>query len=114
MKVEIKDIWFVTDLPLEAVCKRLNWSNIVQDAEDYWEWCIGKFEGIELDITRTHTKPANDVNTRIFRVDSKEIDPALKEKLVSRLKVFLSVIHCGEWKYTNGNDYEQSTLETTS
>jgi hypothetical protein len=52
------DVWFRTHLPLNQLAVELGADIRVEDCENYWEWVIASFEGIEIDLTRTHTVPS--------------------------------------------------------
>jgi hypothetical protein len=106
MAVKITDVWFRSTLPLAEVAARLGLLDVSEDAENYWAWVIGTLDGVRLDITRTHTRPAGEVDTRAFVQGRGGFSTALLEELVRRLRAFVSgPITCGSWQYRSGNDF---------
>ncbi|HWG43485.1 MAG TPA: hypothetical protein VN688_11920 [Gemmataceae bacterium] len=83
---EITDIWFRSVCSLEQIAEALGLSDATYDAEDYWAWMIGTLANVELDVTRTHTCPAELTDTRIFQVDSGTIGKDLIAEIVARLR----------------------------
>jgi len=85
------------------------------DAENHWEWVIGSYRGVTLDITRTHTEKPSVTTTAIFLIDAAGPDPIPRrafprqvlEALVSDLKqAGVEVVSVGKRNYVRGNDYE--------
>jgi hypothetical protein len=66
----ISDVWFRSPAGLAEIVQALGLSDVKYDAENYWAWAIGKLDGIQLDVTRTHQQSAASVDTRIFRLDN--------------------------------------------
>jgi hypothetical protein len=105
MTSEVIDVWFRSNPSLAEIAKRLNLQDVTQDAENYWAWVIGKLGDARLDITRTHTQPANKVDTRVFVLEGTFTELLLAE-LVTRLRAFIAgPIRCGRWEYVSGNDF---------
>lgn len=106
MAPEVTDIWFRSRLSLAEVAQRLGLRDVTEDAENYWAWVIGTLGDARLDITRTHTRPAGIVDTRVFVLDGAFTEPLLAE-LVGRLREFVpDAIRCGRWEYRSGNDFD--------
>src|SRR5688572_9501225 len=107
MADKVTDVWFRSGLKLREIAARLGLQGVTYDVENYWEWVIGTLGQVQLDITRTHTRPADQVDTRIFLLDKPAFDEALIAELVGRLKQFVSgPIVCGRWEYRSGNDFD--------
>jgi hypothetical protein len=106
MAPEVTDVWFRSPLRLTEVARRLGLREVTEDAEDYWAWVIGTLGDARLDITRTHTRPAGAVDTRVFVLDG-EFNESLLADLVGRLRAFIpGPIHCGRWVYRSGNEFD--------
>ncbi len=106
---ETTDMWFRTESSLEAVADLLSLGSASFDAEDYWEWVIGTFitDNLQLDITRTHTLPPSQADTRVFRLDRLPFTDQQIEKISSLLlPITTSGVTWGQWVYKRGNDYE--------
>jgi hypothetical protein len=104
---EITDLWFRSHLPLAEIARRLGLSDVVEDSENYWAWVIGTLGESQLDITRTHMRPARQVDTRIFVPGGGFFSEMQIAELVSRLRVFVpGTITCGRWEYRAGNDFD--------
>lgn len=107
MRSDIADIWFRSSLRLTEIAQRLELRDVAEDAENYWEWVIGMFNEVQLDITRTHTQPAAHVDTRILMLGNREFSESLLAKLVGLLREFLpGPIMTGRWEYRSGNDFD--------
>ncbi len=90
----------------------LGLEDAVQDCEDHWVWVIGRFDGVRLDLTRTHTKRARLVDTRVFPLDTDAFDERVKQRLVARLRqVVDGPISCGRWIPLAGNSFELKATE---
>jgi hypothetical protein len=95
MVTDVTDVWFRSRLPLAEIARRLGLQDVSDDAENYWAWVIGTLDDARLDISRTHTRPARRVDTRVSVLDGEFTEPLLAE-LVGRLRVFVpGVIRCG-------------------
>ena len=104
---EVTDLWFRSNLPLAEVAQRLGLRDVTEDAEDYWAWVIGILCDVRLDITRTHTRPAGEVDTRVFVLGGGGFSESLLAELVGRLRAFLpGTLRCGRWDYRSGNDFD--------
>jgi hypothetical protein len=80
---------------------------VTEDAEDYWAWVIGALGEVQLDITRTHGRPAGLVETRIFMPGGGKFSEPLIATVVSRLRGFVpGPVACGRWEYRSGNDFD--------
>ena len=102
------DIWLITRLPLSSVCELLELEDACFDGEDYWEWAIGNFDNIRIDITRTHTIPADKTETRVFRMDRKPFSADQIQSLSCRLVEIAidSTVCWGAWVYRGGQKFE--------
>jgi hypothetical protein len=104
---DITDIWCRTPAKLVRIVEALGLSDAHYDAEDHWEWAIGTFDGVQLDVTRAHVRAPSSVETRIFRVDNGTISDALRMILVDRLRsVALGRVWWGRWVHRKGEDFE--------
>ena len=113
MPEPIFDIWFPSTYSLQRIAARLEMEYCQFDAENYWEWVIGSFEGIEIDITRTHTLPMDETETRIFRLDHNAFSEQTKFKLIERLKNFVhGPIQCGKMTGTVGHEFSKRSVES--
>ena len=107
MTPKITDIWFRSKLPLTEIARRLGLRDVTDDAENYWEWVSGTLGDTRLDITRTHTQPAERVDTRIFPPGADSFPAALLAELVERLQVFVSgPVVGGRWTHRAGNEFD--------
>ncbi len=106
MGPEVTDVWFRSHLSLAEIARRLGLREVTENAENYWAWVIGTLDGVRLDITRTHTGLAGNVDTRVFVLDGSFTEPLITE-LVGRLRAFVSSpITCGRWEYRSGNEFD--------
>jgi hypothetical protein len=106
MAPEVTDVWFRSRLRLAEIARRLGLRDVTEDAEDYWAWVIGALGDARLDIARTHTRPADAVDTRVFVLGGEFTGPLLAE-LIGRLRAFVpGPITCGRWEYRSGNDFD--------
>lgn len=107
MTPKITDIWFRSKLPLTEIARRLGLRDVTDDAENYWEWVSGTLDDIRLSITRTHTQPAERVDTRIFIPGANEFSAVLLAELVERLQSFVSgTVVGGRWTHRAGNEFD--------
>jgi hypothetical protein len=112
MSSAITDIWFRSARSLEEIADALGLVEVNYDAEDYWEWMIGTFGDVKLDVTRTHTCPPQQTDTRIFQVGRGAFGKDLIDGIVSRLSPVASApISCGRWVYRSGNDYDVEIVQ---
>lgn len=108
----ITDLWFRTARSLHEIAVGLGLTTVTYDMENYWQWVIGTFAGVELDITRTHTRPAADTDTRIFRIGQGTFGPTLKIALVTQLRPLIPTpIYCGQWAYRSGEEFDLVVVE---
>ncbi len=106
MPFPVTDLWFRSPLSLREIATRLGLADVCSDSENYWTWEIGTLNGARLDITRTHTKPPETADTRIFLVDNTKFSEELIVEIVSRLQSFIrGAITCGRWEPRSGNDF---------
>jgi hypothetical protein len=106
MAPSLTDVWFRSGLRLADIAGRLGLADVTEDSEDHWAWVVGTVRNARLDITRTHTRPAGAVDTRMFVLDGEFAEPLLAE-LVGRLRTFVpGPIRCGRWVYRSGNDFD--------
>jgi diadenosine tetraphosphatase ApaH/serine/threonine PP2A family protein phosphatase len=111
MAPEVTDVWFRSRLPLTEIAWRIGLRDVTDDAENYWAWVIGALEDTLLDISRTHTRPARMVDTRVFVLNG-EFTELLLAELVGRLRGFVTgPIRCGRWEYRSGNDFDLVVVE---
>ena len=107
MTPKITDIWFRSKLPLAEIARRLGLRDVTDDAENYWEWVSGTLGDIRLNITRTHTQPAERVDTRIFLPGEDDFSVVLLAELVERLQAFVpDSIVGGRWEHRAGNEFD--------
>jgi hypothetical protein len=112
MSEPITDIWFRSSASLRSIAEQLQLSDVSYDLENYWEWVIGTLNGASLDITRTHTCPPADTDTRIFLLGNRFFPPALTRELVLRLRALTSgPIYVGQWHYLSGDEFEQQIVD---
>ncbi|MGZ5519217.1 MAG: hypothetical protein ACXWJX_16085 [Limisphaerales bacterium] len=101
-------------MELESLGQQIGLTDIQADAENYWCWIIGEFNDVLIDITRTHTVPPEQTDTRLFlypRAD--DIAGDIADKLVSRLHALhISPVYLGSWVYKRGDEYEKQILQT--
>ena len=108
MSQVITDIWFRTSESLETVADHLGLVKPIFDAENYWAWVIGGFGDVQIDITRTHTIPADTTDTRIFRCDNLEFSESQAREISNAIiDKSLSDVSWGQWRYIRGNDFEK-------
>ncbi|QDT69378.1 hypothetical protein MalM25_23150 [Planctomycetes bacterium MalM25] len=106
---ETTDIWFRTERSLETVADLLGLGGVTCDAENHWEWVIGTLvtDDLQLDVTRTHTLPPGQADTRIFRLDNLPFTDEQIQKISNLLlPITTSEITWGQWRFKRGNDYE--------
>jgi hypothetical protein len=107
MAPEVTDVWFRSKLPLAEIARLLGLRDVTEDAENYWAWVIGTLGDVQVDITRTHKRPAGRVDTRIFVLGDGEFSESLIAELVGRLRAFVpGPIACGRREYRSGDDFE--------
>ena len=82
----IDRMWFRTRLPLQALAEKLLLAEIERDYENVWEWVIGKFGDVPVDICREHAPPRMKVETTRFEVENGPLSPSVIEALVERLR----------------------------
>jgi hypothetical protein len=113
---DITDVWFVTKLDIEELAEKIGLSDIDADAENYWEWVTGSLIEFKLDITRTHTVPPEETETRIFLLEEKkQFTQELCDLIEERLKQLnIAPIHFGSWVYKQGNDFELCSVKTVT
>lgn len=111
----IIDVWFRTELSLNAIALKRRLINVQFDCEDYWEWAIGTFVDTTLDITRTHTLPPDQTDTRIFLCEKNEFPPTLLDNLLSCLGQFITgAIKCGRWIPQADNEFDRVVMQEYS
>jgi hypothetical protein len=109
----VTDIWFRSESSLRDIAAGLELLEIVEDAENYWEWIIGLVGSVRVDLTRTHTLPNGESDARLFLLDGGEFSEAQVLELVGRLRTFVSgEISCGRWEYRAGNDFDRIVVKT--
>ncbi len=112
----ITDLWFVSPLSLDAIATGIGLVDVDPDAENYWEWVIGTHPAFALrvDITRTHTVPAGETDTRIFLwEDNRAMTDAFVDAIVSRLLALaVTPVHAGQWIYRRGEEFDLVVART--
>ncbi len=105
----ITDIWFRTDKGLMELGLLLGLGGLFYDYENYWEWVIGSYGNLELDITRTHKLDPNSTDTRIFIWKGGDFFPdQILEELAGKLiDIGISPVYMGRWVYQTGNEFEK-------
>lgn len=112
---DITDIIFRTARSLADVAEALGMHNTSADREGYWEWVIGWLDSAQIDITRPHGQPPNEVDTRLFLVTRGVIGTGLRAQVVDRLRPLVSgTISCGRSIHRRGNDFDFVTVEEFS
>ncbi|MCH9647615.1 MAG: hypothetical protein K0U98_05205 [Deltaproteobacteria bacterium] len=109
----VTDIWFRSSSSLEDLAAALHLKDYHYDCENYWEWIIGGLDAAKIDITRTHTMPAAETDTRIFRYEEdRKIEPSLETRIVEALHEHgIDDVISGEWLFTSENDFEKVVSE---
>ncbi len=108
----ITDLWFRFGGTLEQLAEGLGLEGVSFDAENYWEWVIGSFRGVELDVTRTHTLAPLETDTRIFRLDRAPFENEPIEELAGRLlRLGVASVKCGQWIYRSGQEFDLIVVE---
>ncbi|WP_374774982.1 hypothetical protein OG756_20765 [Streptomyces sp. NBC_01310] len=114
---ESTDVWFRSHhRTLEELATALGAEVVTVDEENYWEWVIADFAGVQIDITRTHTTAPEDTDTRIF--PSPYMDLAsfprhvIRELVTGLQRIGTDPIHVGEWVYLRDNDFDRVVHET--
>ncbi len=109
-----RDIWFRSSLELEELGEAIGLTDISCDAENYWAWIIGDFVDVLVDITRTHTVPPGETDTRLFLYPGHDaLAPALADELVSRLHALdISPVFVGQWVPEKGDEFKKLILFT--
>lgn len=109
----ITDLWFVAGASLEEIAAGVGLVEVDPDIENYWVWVIGTLPeapGLRIDITRTHTVPAGETNTRIFIWAGPPIvafSDELVELLATRLRAMgITPVHAGQWIYRRGEEFD--------
>lgn len=110
------DVWFRTRLPLKDIAAALDAPVHVTDGENYWEWVIADLAGIEIDITRTHTRAPANTDTRIFRVGHPTGEREFPEHALRRIvaglqRAGIDPVYLGEWTYRDGNEFDHVVHE---
>lgn len=111
----ITDIWFRSPLSLGEISAALAMVGSELDAENYWEWLIGGVADMELNISRTHTRPAAEVETRVMRNDAKPFSDEQRAALVPHLLcIAAGPISCGRWIHRCGEDFDLQVVDLIS
>jgi len=110
---KITDIWFRTELDLRDLGDKFNLLNIEEDSEDFWEWIIGTFQGIRIDISREHSVPSQSIDTRIFVLEgNNEFDLEIINALVNHLHLLnITPVYLGYWVLLSGKKFKKKVLE---
>lgn len=104
----ITDIWFRSEKSLEEIAGILGLEDVAYENENYWEWVIGRYGQTKYDITRTHTKTAIEVDTRIFLCGrNRNFSEPLLDKVAGLLiDSGIAPVIYGAWIYVKGNEYD--------
>jgi hypothetical protein len=113
---KITDVWFRSPLSLAEMAVHLALREVHENIENRWQWVIGRLNLTKLDITRDHTEPAVETDTRIFILSGgrkiRSFDERLLNELVRRLRRFVEgPIYCGRWVYLRGDDFDPVVVE---
>lgn len=101
-------IWFRTSAAIDEVAEAIGLTDATHDAEDYWEWIIGTFEGVQLDLARAHTTRATESDTRVFRFDRRPFTRELSQAICKRaILIAESDILLGYWNYLGRNEFDK-------
>ncbi|MEB2843981.1 hypothetical protein GAO09_09260 [Rhizobiales bacterium RZME27] len=111
----ITDIWFAfdPDRDLQDLAESLSVENVEHDSENVFEWVIGTFDGLTIDILRVHDGNLSDASgstVSIFIIDHQRTGkpefPVLSVKrLLSRLRELgVSPINLGETAIGRNNE----------
>ena len=66
--------------------------------EKLWEWVIGDFEGLSLDLTRDRTQPNADVDLQILRCDLENFGQGLMTLIEEKIEsIAIGEIKHGVW-----------------
>jgi hypothetical protein len=112
---EITDIWFKTNLRLDALAEKLGFDLEEFDYENVWEWSISSFDKVKLDICRDHTKKRSNTFTNIFRIDEnkKPFPEQITKQIVSKLKsIGITPIYLGQLWINREDDFEYKIVKT--
>lgn len=114
--MKITHIWFYTSLSLEDLNDALGAELDYADGENYWEWSVSTLNGMELDITRTHTKPPAETPTIIFLLSNpSEFTEEQLTLIIDKLKQSgIMPISLGQRNYISGNDFEFVEMRVVS
>jgi hypothetical protein len=103
----ITDIWFRSALPLESLADAIGLIEQTSDAEDFWAWVVGYYDGIAVDVARQQSQPPETVDTRILRLDLEPFSIEQKTEIITRLRTVVpSPITCGRWIHVDDNQYD--------
>ena len=115
----ITDLWFVSVASLDEIAAGIGLVDVHADEENYWTWVIGthpELDNVQLDLTRTHTVPAGETDTRIFIWGDRpkiEMPDALVELVAARLGAMgITPVHAGRWVYLRGEDFDRVVART--
>ena len=115
----ITDLWFVSAASLDEIAAGIGLVDVHADEENYWTWVIGthpELGNIKLDITRTHTIPAGETDTRIFVWGDRpkiEMSDALVDLVSTRLRgMGIPRVHAGRWVYLRGEEFDRVVART--
>jgi len=108
----ITDIWCLTPLSIEDLATAFSLTDTQFDAENYWEWGIGKYiypkRTVWLNISRSHHYPAAETETRIVIQQGKSLNfpNVMALQLVKQLQnCGVSPVYLGQWHYLQGNEF---------
>ena len=102
----ITDLWFRTELELVEIARLLDLYVLERDAENEWEWLLGRLDSTELDLTRRYDPPPVESVTRLFRVDNGEFEAELRARLAERLvRAGIRPVTMGRWEYLEVDDF---------
>ena len=93
-----RDIWFRTELEIGQVADVLGLHEPRREQEKRWEWVIGEFEGVSLDLTRDRTQPNANVDLQILRCDLENFGHGLIALIEEKVEsIAIGEIEHGVW-----------------
>lgn len=93
-----RDIWLRTELEILQVAEVLGLHEPRYRREKLWEWVIGDFEGLSLDLTRDRTQPSADVDLQILRCDLENFGQGLIALIEEKIEsIAIGEIEHGVW-----------------
>ena len=86
------------ELEIGQVAQVLGLHEPRREQEKRWEWVIGEFEGVSLDLTRDRTQPNADVDLQILRCDLENFGHGLIALIEEKVEsIAIGEIEHGVW-----------------